>query len=161
MAVLTVDCGKHSRPTPADDIAAEIITDCDIIFTLWLLYWPIEKSCCSHDWLILHSHDRVTHTIIVTDLIYGILLSQYCNPPTTLSSSKTQIQLQLGNDTLRHFPAATHFIFIRTDRNDSQCQLGKKLCYSFDFVELTHQLSIFLNVSRARTLGVQSSDATL
>ncbi len=28
MAALTVDFRKHSGPTPADDMAAQIITDC-------------------------------------------------------------------------------------------------------------------------------------
>ncbi len=29
MAALTVDFRKHSGPTPADDMAAQIITDCE------------------------------------------------------------------------------------------------------------------------------------
>ncbi len=46
-----------------------------IILACWV------KSCCGHDWLAVHCRDWVTHTIIVIDLIYRILLSQNRNPP--------------------------------------------------------------------------------
>lgn len=88
-------------------------------------------TCCGHDWLTLHSRDWVTNTIIVIDLIYRILLSQYRKPTWVPLKHKysciwemTHCVSGVAVSSKRNFD----FIFIRTNWDVYSIRWKHKLC---------------------------------